>query len=346
VTVFSRPATSPGLAASKGDSYVMDLAGVRPEKFAMTRLWGTQCVTDGHLTWRYGSPQTFTYTETIAQPYDPTAREPDVPPITPIERDSDACEHEIVAARELFVDRWTQAADWAPRATWKGEGSVSLTGVKHRCWIVDTNPFDGVHATLWIDQTTFLVLREKYRDEPNKKHVRREWILAEIAKPPDPKLFVFHGPSWLIKLSEPGEILVGKPAPDFTFKNAEGKETSLRALKGNIVVLYFWATSTRDAAKRMKDASDWWHMYRRSGVTVLGVRYQGKHESKKDVEQFLSKNAIEFPNYMDTSRNVHKAYMADVLPTVVIVDAEGLIYQYLRNDDRLDHWESGALGIP
>ncbi len=272
-----------------------------------------------------------TYTEAIAHPFDPTAPEPDVPPITPIERDAAACEREIVAARGLFVDRWTQAENWTHRATVKGEGAVSLTGVKHRCWIVETNPFEGVHSTLWIDQATSLVLREKYKDAPAKKHVTRNWILADIEKPPDPKLFVFHGPSWLTKRSEPGKILVGQPAPDFTFKNAEGQETSLRALKGNIVVLYFWATWTNDAAKRMKDASDWWHMYRRSSVTVVGISYQGERESKKDVERFLSRNGIEFPNHMDASLDVHKAYMADVLP----------IFR-----DQLDHWESGALGIP
>ncbi len=38
---FAVPGDFPGFVLPRDDSYVMDFAGARPDKFAMKRLWGT-----------------------------------------------------------------------------------------------------------------------------------------------------------------------------------------------------------------------------------------------------------------------------------------------------------------
>ncbi len=37
-------------------------------------------------------------------------------------------------------------------------------------------------------------------------------------------------------------IGIGKPAPTFTAKDLAGKKVDLKALKGKVVLLHFWAT--------------------------------------------------------------------------------------------------------
>ncbi len=326
-------------------SFVNEFAGEIPGKFAVIESWGTGCVTDGHNTWRYSRSDT-NYFEAMARPYDPTAPDPDTPPATPIARAADQCERQFVRARDFFVDRWTKAPQWSLHASVAGEGSLRVNGSKRRCWIVKIDPLKGVHSELWIDQATFLVLREKYKNREDKEHMNYQWTLAEITKPSDRKAFQFRPPRRGIKQSDPGETLIGESAPDFTFKNWAGVDTALSSLKGIIVLLYFWATWTPEADQRMKAADNWWRTYRQTGVTVIGISYQGKHETDKDVRKFLAKNGIDFPNYMDATGELHSAYRIDLLPTVVVIDSEGLIHQYLRQDDQLEHWETAALGIP
>ncbi len=124
-------------------------------------------------------------------------------------------------------------------------------------------------------------------------------------------------------------------------------EASLHALRGHVVVIYFWATWTPEAARRMTDANDWWHVHRDAGIELIGVSYNGKHQQPKEVESFRARYGIDFPNLMDGgSGELHAAYKVDVLPTVVVVDVDGKIRQYLRQDDQTDHWEIGAFGIP
>jgi hypothetical protein len=80
---------------------------------------------------------------------------------------------------------------------------------------------------------------------------------------------------------------------------------------------------------------------------VIGVSYVGKNESQKDVDTFVKKNKIDFPNYVDSNVAMHAAFLADLLATTVVIDTEGKISRYLRNDDRPWGWQLDALlGIP
>src|SRR4029450_4939126 len=64
----------------------------------------------------------------------------------------------------------------------------------------------------------------------------------------------------------------GKPAPDFTLKNDEGKDVSLKDYRGKWVVLYFYPKDftsgcTIEARNFQRDLAE----YEKAGAVILGV---------------------------------------------------------------------------
>jgi hypothetical protein len=106
-------------------------------------------------------------------------------------RGRNICRHEFSAAEEAFVDRWKRISEWAGDSTIRGEGTVSISKSKFRCWIVDIQSNTNADRTeLWIDQSRYLVLREVFENRPEHRHLRREWMEARLDALPDESLFL------------------------------------------------------------------------------------------------------------------------------------------------------------
>ncbi len=68
------------------------------------------------------------------------------------------------------------------------------------------------------------------------------------------------------------EVTVGKPPPDFTAKDQEGKVLTLSALKGKPVVVYFYPKDeTPGCTIEAKSFRDSWKDLEKQGVTVIGI---------------------------------------------------------------------------
>src|SRR5580693_8152705 len=62
-----------------------------------------------------------------------------------------------------------------------------------------------------------------------------------------------------------------KPAPDFTVKDAQGREVSLSDYKGKVVLLNFWATWCAGCKQEIPWFMDFQTKYQANGLVVLGV---------------------------------------------------------------------------
>ena len=98
---------------------------------------------------------------------------------------------------------------------------------------------------------------------------------------------------------------VGKPAPDFTLKNDEGKEVSLKDFRGKWVVLYFYPKDftsgcTIEARNFQRDLAQ----YEKAGAVILGVSVDTSESHKN----FCAKEGLNFKLLADTDVNVSTAY--------------------------------------
>src|SRR5215475_2199790 len=97
----------------------------------------------------------------------------------------------------------------------------------------------------------------------------------------------------------------GKPAPDFTLKNDEGKDISLKDYRGKWVVLYFYPKDftsgcTIEARNFQRDLAQ----YEKAGAVILGVSVDNTESHKN----FCAKEGLNFKLLADTEVKVSAAY--------------------------------------
>jgi peroxiredoxin len=118
--------------------------------------------------------------------------------------------------------------------------------------------------------------------------------------------------------------LVGlAPAPEFTLATSDGKAISLSALRGQVILVNFWATWCPPCKAEMPELNTLQRDYgAKKGFVVVGI---ASEESPAAVAAFAGQRGITFPLLLDTRGQVIRDYNIRTLPSSVIVDREGRI---------------------
>ncbi len=99
----------------------------------------------------------------------------------------------------------------------------------------------------------------------------------------------------------------GEKAPDFTLKDANGRDVSLSDFKGSWVVLYFYPKdNTSGCTKEAIDFSSLLSEFEGLGAKVIGI----SPDSEKSHEKFIEKHDLKVLLLSDPSKEVLKAYGA------------------------------------
>ena len=98
---------------------------------------------------------------------------------------------------------------------------------------------------------------------------------------------------------------VGQPAPDFSLKNQDGKQISLKDYRGKWVVLYFYPKDftggcTLEAHNFQRDIAS----YEKANAVVLGVSVDTEETHKS----FCAKEGLSFKLLADTENKVSTTY--------------------------------------
>lgn len=115
------------------------------------------------------------------------------------------------------------------------------------------------------------------------------------------------------------------PAPDFTVTTFDGEEISLNDLRGQVVVVNFWASwciPCKDEAPVLQAA---WEKYRDQGVVLLGVAYV---DTPTNSLAFIDEFGITYPNAPDAGTRISDAYHITGVPETFIIDQAGNIAQF------------------
>ncbi len=121
----------------------------------------------------------------------------------------------------------------------------------------------------------------------------------------------------------------GKAAPAFALTDMDGKTWSLAALKGQPVMLNFWASWCEPCRAEMPSLELLATRHERAGLVVLAVNYQ---EAAPVIKRFLDVLPFSLPILLDRDGTAAAAWTPRVFPTTVLIDRSGTPRQSVLGD--------------
>lgn len=116
--------------------------------------------------------------------------------------------------------------------------------------------------------------------------------------------------------------LVGQPAPDFSLTLFDGRGLRLSGLRGNVVLINFWA-SWCTACRQESPVLEWtWQTYRQRGLVLIGVNVWDRREDALAMVREFGKT---YPNGPDPDGKILQDYGVTGIPETFFVDRQGRI---------------------
>ena len=109
-------------------------------------------------------------------------------------------------------------------------------------------------------------------------------------------------------------------APDFTLRGADGRNVRLDELRGQVVLVNFWATWCGPCREEMPRLDSLYQKYRKSGFVLLGVNIDDDPHAALAT---ATKLGVSFPVLLDTDKKVSKLYDLSTMPSTVVIDRDG-----------------------
>jgi thiol-disulfide isomerase/thioredoxin len=112
----------------------------------------------------------------------------------------------------------------------------------------------------------------------------------------------------------------GRPAPRLELEELDGRLWSLAGVRGQPVVMNFWATWCEPCRSEMPSLELLAQRHERDGVVVVAVNYQ---EPITAIKRFLEVQPVTLPILLDRNGDATSAWTPRVFPTTVLVDRQG-----------------------
>lgn len=109
---------------------------------------------------------------------------------------------------------------------------------------------------------------------------------------------------------------------DFTLQDPDGRPVRLSDLKGNVVVLSFWATWCPPCREEIPHLDAMNKRYQGKPVRILGANVD---RQGADLKQWLAEQKLSFPVVADVGGKVSEQYGVSGIPTLLVIDKEGKI---------------------
>ena len=120
--------------------------------------------------------------------------------------------------------------------------------------------------------------------------------------------------------------LVGRVAPAFTLPQLDGPPVTLTKLRGQIVVINFWASWCAECRVEQAALDQTWQQFQDSGVVVLGVDFQDTVDAARN---YVRTDAVTYPVVEDASSKTALAYGLRGVPETFVVNRSGRIVRHV-----------------
>ena len=134
------------------------------------------------------------------------------------------------------------------------------------------------------------------------------------------------------KGTKAGKKSSGKLAPNFKLKSLDGDTVELKSLRGKVVVVDFWATWCPPCKITLPLVNNIYKKTRGKEVEVFGINLDRGSMSK--VKSFIKKSDLSMPILIDEGGKVSNKYGVRGIPTLVVIDQDGHIYDKHVGADR------------
>ncbi len=106
---------------------------------------------------------------------------------------------------------------------------------------------------------------------------------------------------------------------DFTLTDLQGKAWHLKDLRGEVVLVNFWATWCPPCRKEMPDLDALYSQFKDKGLVILAI----SDEEAAKVMPYLAEHAVGYPVMLDPGRKVNDTFIVEGIPKSFVYDREG-----------------------
>ncbi len=138
------------------------------------------------------------------------------------------------------------------------------------------------------------------------------------------------------------ELILGRPAPDFTLKDINGKTVSLKDFRGKVVLLDFWATWCGPCIHELPDLRALYQRHKNNpNFALISISSDVNDET---VAKFVANNEMPWINIRGTDE-IQAKFNVGGIPHYTVIDKNGLVRENdLRGGIELDSVISSLLG--
>ncbi len=137
------------------------------------------------------------------------------------------------------------------------------------------------------------------------------------------------------------KLFVGEPAPEITLADRDGNPISLSSLKGNVVLIDFWASWCRPCRAENPNVVKAYDKYHSKGFEVFSVSLDGmpqQQNAKQDWLTAIEKDGLKWKSHVSDLKGWQSAivpiYGIQSIPFTLLIDAEGkIIAKNLRGNE-------------
>jgi len=109
--------------------------------------------------------------------------------------------------------------------------------------------------------------------------------------------------------------------PDFSLEGLNVKRVQLSALKGNVILLNFWATWCDPCKDEMPSMEALYQRYKEKDFVLLAISVEERNP--EPARKFIQKHRYRFPVLLDPAGKTLDLFEIHRIPATVIIDKKG-----------------------